>query len=353
VSGSGAYVTVGVALSSVNHRVLTVTWFDGPGPFGVGLTRHTLREVDVAGVPCRSEMWGAHVPSPASGYVVVTVEADEGSPPAPSLAGSLFAFSNVASTSIGGPCCADSSNAGSGTSTINKTMFGTSRGDTLVNSVCTAWTGTAPGRPTPDPDNDPEMVPLTFDTMTSPNLQHFAGRSPGADVARPATSSRHLRWLQSGSRVWAIVGLVLFATEASTPPPDAGSPPPDSAVPESDAAPAVDSAVIVEDGPGETAALPDTAAPTADTAPPLDTAAPPPDAAPLPDTAPPRVTDAGPIPISEADGGGPLVDRLRVGCACDVGTAGGGGGAPAVVILLLVRLCRSAGRRRSRQSDVP
>jgi hypothetical protein len=303
------YLTVGVAISDDSHRVATVAWVEGePAVQSIALGMQSARVTNnVTSPACRSELWGLAHPRPGAGHVVVTVEPLAGNPPAPALAGSIAAFTNVGSTSIGGPCCADSTNDGSGTTTINKTMFGTSRGDALVNTVCTNWNGgPAPGTPGADPALDPEMVPRTFLAVTSPNLQHFLGTSPGADVERPATSYRHLRWLQSGSRVWSLAGLVLIAGDPPAAPLDAGTPP-----------------------------SPDARAPAADTA-----------SAPAPDTSAPT----GPtIPRIDVDAGAAAGLRelaWKVGCACELGSGRGGPGASAALVLLLALLWRRSARSR-------
>jgi len=257
----------------------------------------------------------------------------------------------VASTSTNGPCCANSANSNSGTTTITKTMFETSRGDALVNAVCTTWTGAAPGTPTNDPFGAPEMVPRTFQSLSNRNLQHFLATSPGADVLRPATSHRHLRWSQAGSRVWALVGLVLLATDGPAPASDAGPPdtnPDMGTAPIDTGAPGpIDMTGPMDGGPpapdvggGETAPVPEGDAGRDGT----QTGGPggnPDGAAPsdgkLPDGAAPG-TDAEGRTITSED------LAWRVGCACDVG-AGHNGGVPAVVVLFLALLGRRAARR--------
>ncbi|HXU82914.1 MAG TPA: MYXO-CTERM sorting domain-containing protein, partial [Polyangia bacterium] len=247
-----------------------------------------------------------------------------------SLAAAIFAFANVAGTWTNGPCCVNVANSGTGTDTINKTVAGTSRGDALINSVCTGWKGTAPGTPGPDPNNDPEMVPRTFQTVASAGLQHFTGTSPGPLVERPMTSYRHLRWLQSGSRSWTIVGLGLLAT---TDAPDAAAPPP---MPDAAAPPAPDAAATAPDTtapppPDAGAPLPPDITP----APALDAAAPPADLAP----APPAARDGGAEPDLESEPDADPGQRqiaLQVGCACRLGSAPPGSALPLVLLLPLL-----------------
>jgi hypothetical protein len=340
-SGAG-YVTVGVALSDVNYQVTRMALFlDGPGgQVALVPARQNFRNATNTIPFCRSELWGAVVVKGAtSAFVTVDVEPMAGAPAAPDLAGSMVSFSNVGGTSINPPCCANSANDGSGGSTISKTMVGNSRGDALFNSVCVSWTGTTPGTPTPDPAEDPEMVPRTFVTLG--RLQHFSGTSPGANVAPPATSARSLRWLQSGSRTWGLVGLILFATASSTVPDagapvDMGAPPVDMGAPPVDLSPPLDMSPDLRPvdstspppdmtGADVTPAAPDTRGDVipADPIPePPDTAARVPDAA----AADP---DSGVVTTPPFD--------WRVGCACDLGHAPGGG-APALLLVLFVPL---------------
>jgi MYXO-CTERM domain-containing protein len=313
------YLIVGVAMTGDNHAVSAVTW-SGAGP--TQAFHVETHKIAATSLPCRTELWGLADPAPGAGFVTVTVQPVSGSPPAPALAGAIISFSNVASTSTNGPCCVNATNSGDGNSTINKTMFETSRGDALVHSVCTQWSGgTAPGMPGPDPANDPEMVPRTFQMIGAASLQHFTGTSPGADVDRPATSYRHLRWLQSGSRTWAIAGLAMQATATIA------VPPPDAAAPAPDAAPAVDAAPAAPDA----ATLPPDLGPT-DVDPPGDPAIDPPDAA-TPTVAPDGEADPQPAaPDAEI---APVQRQisLQVGCACDVGSAPAGGGLGLLLVL--------------------
>jgi MYXO-CTERM domain-containing protein len=216
-------------------------------------------------------------------------------------------------------------------------MFETSRGDALVNSVCTQWTGAAPGTPGPDPARDPEMVPRTFQAIGAANLQHFTGTSPGADVDRPATSYRHLRWLQSGSRTWAIAGLAMHATAAiAVPPADAAPPALDAPAPAPDAAPPTPDAATPPSDAGT--ALPDLDSPAdGQAAVPADGARPPP---------PSRDGEADPQAAPGAEAG-PVQRQvsLQVGCACDVGADPAGG-----AVILLVSLVPLLRRRRPRVS---
>jgi hypothetical protein len=348
-SGAG-YVTVGVALSDVSYQVTRMGLFlDGPGgQVALVPARQTFRNATNVSPFCRSELWGAAVVKGATNaFVTVEVEPMTGAPAAPDLAGSMVSFSNVGGTSINPPCCANSANDGAGGSTISKTMIGNSRGDALFNSVCVSWTGTTPGTPTPDPAEDPEMVPRTFVTLG--RLQHFSGTSPGANVAPPATSARSLRWLQSGSRTWGLVGLILFGTGSSAvsdagAPVDMGAPPVDMGAPPVDmGAPPVDMRAPLDMGPDLR---------------PVDTTSPPPDMTGADVTPAPADTrgdaiPAGPIPeppdtaarvpdaaAPDLDGGVVTTAPFdwRVGCACDLGHARGGGGAPALLLVVFVPL---------------
>ena len=325
---NAGYLVAAVAISDDAHGASSVTWTStaaGAGPpqnFHVAVSR----ENNIAPT-CRSQIWVLANPVAGPGFANVTVAATSGSPPVPSLAATLISFANVAANWTDGPCCTNVANTGTGVDTITKTVSGTSRGDAWINAVCTHWSGAALGTPTPDPDKDPEMVPRTFQTLPSAGLQHFTGTSPGPLVDRPATSYRHLRWLQSGSRSWVIVGLGLLAT---TDPPDAAPPPADAAPLPADAAP-----------------------PPADSAPP-----PAPDAAVLPDEAPPLPDEAAPedtrAPSPDAGAPAPLEPPVepdadfaqrqisfQVGCACDVAARSPGGGALLLLALLI-------GRRRPR-----
>ena len=167
------------------------------------------------------------------------------------------------------------------------------------------------------------MVPRTYQLVRTPNLQGFAGTSPGADVppSQAATGFRHLRWLQSGNRNWSITSVILLAGDFPNPP-DAGMPPPldapviDAAPPVPDLAPpdvavgppdlmsSVDSVVSEVSSNTDTAVAPD-AAPALDTAGPRD-----PGGASSGD----GMTD----PEPDAVVGSRRVD-LQVGCACEVG----------------------------------
>ena len=354
VDGSGSgYIVAGVALSGTASEVgsVTVTLMNPTLSIVRPLARQTIRDVDNGGLSCRSELWGVAIPAGfTSAFINVTSKAIAGNAPTPTMIGSVVSFSNVASTSLAGPCCYNSGNSGDGVSTITKTMAGTSRGDALFNSVCTNWpTGATPGLPMPDPAVAPEMVRQAI--VTTVNYQHFIGVSPGADVLRPATSYRHLRWLQSGSRAWALVGIMLLATDTPNVP-DAGVPGPDSAPP-----PPVDAAGPV-----------DTSSPASDVAP-LDAGSTPgevrPDgagpgsvgdapAAPGTGDAASRPPDAGlPDVDAGASGAGPI--NWRVGCACALGsTRGDAGGAATVVVLgLLLLALRRTGRTSSRTSPEP
>jgi hypothetical protein len=326
------YLIVGVAITGDTHRITQVTW-TGPGP--TQAFHFESSKTSVTPDPCRTELWGLADPTAGPGFVTVTVQPLSGSPPAPSLAGAIISFSNVASTSTNGPCCANASNSDTGTSTISKTMFETSRGDVLVNSVCTQWTGAAPGTPGPDPARDPEMVPRTFQTIGAANLQHFTGTSPGADVERPATSYRHLRWLQSGSRTWAIAGLAMHATAAiAVPPADAAPRTPDAPAPAPDAAPSAPDAATPPPDAGT--APPDLDPADGQAAVPADGARPPP---PIRDgeADPPAAPDAEASPVQRQV-------SFQVGCACQVGAPARGGGFAFAFLVLLLRPRRRRGR---------
>jgi hypothetical protein len=345
---NAGYLTVGLAISDIANDLITATWTSTrPGAEPQALEMRSSRHGDGANVTCRTQVLGLAGPAAGPGFVTITVRPSAGTAPPPSLAGTLIAFGNVASTSTGGPCCMAAANDGQGTTTITKTMFDTSRGDALVNSVCTTWTGAAPGMPRPDPDGAPEMVARSFLVTATPRMQHFTGTSPGGEADRPATKYRHLRWAQSGDRVWALAGLMLFATDTLPPPPDASSPPPDATPPlPPDAAPTPPR---------------DAAPPPADvTPPPIDVTAPPlPEpsirldggliAAPEPDagTAPEPVEEGGdagdPLP-ADATINGPYEIDLRVGCACELSSPARAGGPLSVLVIALTLLLRS--RRR-------
>jgi hypothetical protein len=217
------YVTVGIGLSDIGNQVSRVIMYVDNGQASSLVLRQTFRDADVDQLYCRSELWGNRVVTGSSAYLEITTTGITGTPPTPVVAATAVSYRNVASATILPPCCIDSANDGGTNSTINKTMVGSSQGDMLFNSVCTSWGGATPGMPTADPARDPEMMPWSFQSTTGPNLQHFTGLSPGADVLRPAVGSRHLRWLQTGSRSWAITGIILLATDAPNPP-DAGPP---------------------------------------------------------------------------------------------------------------------------------
>jgi hypothetical protein len=354
-SGNG-YVTVGLALSDVDNEGFDLILVMNNGNVATSatlvMTRRTLRAVSLGGLSCRSELWaGTPVTGATSAHVDVKVRPIAGNPPAPSVSGTIVSFSNVASSSIGGPCCVDSANSGEGMSTISKTMTGTSRGDALFNSVCTKWpAGVAPTLPAPDPVNDPEMVPRSL-LSTAGGMQHFAGTSPGADVLRPAVSHRTLRWLQSGSRVWGLTGLMLLATDTPNVP-DAGTPGPDMAPPLADAGPAAppdtsppaDVAVPPDVARVDTPSSPVDARPDSNT----DTViSPPPDALGVSDAASPPPDARLPDADADADASasaGPFA--WRVGCACELGSPRGApAGAPAVILALLVLLALRRARR--------
>jgi MYXO-CTERM domain-containing protein len=333
---ASGYLIVAVGIDIIDYQVDAVTW-ESTSPRGT--TAQALHATTVKSVSdpetCRTELWALAKPLAGEGFVTVTVKSATSSP-MPSLAGSILAFANVGSTSTNGPCCAGATNSGSGTSTINKTMLDTSRGDALVNAVCTSWNqGMVPGMPGPDPANDPEMVPRTLQSIS--NMQHFTGTSPGGDADAPATGYRHLRWLQTGSRSWAIAGLSLHAASATPPPPDAAASPPDSAIPPSDAAAPREAAAT----PADTAmpSAPDGGTPFPETPSSADagsTARP--DVKSGPPLLPSPDVEAGPLhPEPDADRGQRQVS-LQVGCACRTGAPGGGGGlALALLALLLVR----------------
>jgi hypothetical protein len=312
------YLAAAVAMSDAGYDVTSVTWtstLSGAGP-PQQFHKAVAREHDVAPA-CRSAIWVVANPVSGPGFATVIIAATSGSPPVPALAAALFSFGNVGATWTDGACCVNVANTGTGVDIINKTVGGTSRGDAWLNSVCTHWSGAALGTPTPDPDKDPEMVPRTFQTLPSADMQHFTGTSPGPLVDRPATSYRHLRWLQSGSRSWVIVGLGLLAT---TDPPDAGTPPwPDAAPPTADAAPP----------------------PAADAALAADSAPAPPDQAAGEDAGPRSPDAAAPAPLEppaepDADPGQRQIS-FQVGCACDVAARSPGGGALLLLALLLRR----------------
>jgi hypothetical protein len=181
-------------------------------------------------------------------------------------------------------------------------------------------------------------------------MQHFTGTSPGANVPPPATSNRTLRWLQSGSRVWALNGVILLANDAPNVPdagvpvdaaaPDVGPAPLDTRPPNAPEAGQPDTASaevtpmpadapIAEVGGGSRPDAATTDAPT-DARPPGST--------PIPDAASPG-----------SDGGSNLAQvAWRVGCACDLGQVGHPDSAPFIagVIALLALLHRRASRRR-------
>jgi hypothetical protein len=350
-SGNG-FVTVGLALSDVENEGFDLILVMNNGNVATSatlvMTRRTLRAVNLGGLSCRSELWaGTPVTGATSAHVDVKVRPIAGNPPSPSVSGTIVSFSNVASSSIGGPCCVDSANSGEGMSTISKTMTGTSRGDALFNSVCTKWpAGVPPTLPTPDPVNDPEMVPRSL-LSTVGVMQHFTGTSPGADVLRPAVSHRTLRWLQSGSRVWGLTGLMLLATDAPNVP-DAGPPGPDMAPPLPEAGPA---------GPPDTSRPADVARPPDAVR--VDTPASPIDA--QPDSSPDTVISPPPDALGVSDAASPPPDaRLpnadasasagpfawRVGCACELGSPRGvPPGAPLVIVAALALLALRRARR--------
>jgi hypothetical protein len=350
------YVAVGVAISDVSYTVQRVAWvLDPPGSRSQVLEPQSLRSsLAEMGADCRSELWGASIGVPGPGHVEITVSAT-GNPAAPGLAASVVAFSNVASTSLGGgPCCTNSSNSGTGNSTASKTMSGTNRGDALVNSVCTRWPdGAAPGMPTADPVGDPEMVPRTFLALPSRNMQHFAGTSPGADVDPPDTGPRSLRWLQSGVHAWALVGMMLFATDGQNPPrPDAGSSPTDAGAPLDVSAPLDTSAPVDMGQPVDRAPSPVDLGSPAGTGGAQPVPDPGRDANPPDDNPPVNSTDAdwptpndGPaavdrrsddtvVPVPDAGSRATTVGAWRVGCACDLGGGHAVGGALHLAVAL-------------------
>jgi hypothetical protein len=325
---TAGYLIVASAVTGDAHLIDSATWtstLPGAGP-PQAFHLESARQVEDP-TTCRSELWGLAEPVAGPGFATVTVRVSSAgsNPPTPSLAATLISFSNVASTEVNGPCCANAANSGVDSSTISKTMSNTSRGDALVNTVCTRWTGTPPGMPAPDPDNDPEMVPRTFQALSSQSMQHFTGTSPGADIERPGTSYRHLRWLQSGSRSWAIAGLVLHATTTAPQAPDAAGPtPPDAApAPMLDAAPTLDSAPTLTDGATGSTASPDATSP-----------------------GPMQRPDGGAAPeppALDALGAEQRQISLQVGCACGLGRGPGGGGLGLLLLLPLLR------RRRARE----
>jgi hypothetical protein len=336
---SAGYLVLATAESDIRLSVGTATWTStAPGAQPQALAILTSRPGDDGTVNCRSELWGLARPAEGPGFVTVTLKVMSGNPPPPALAGTVISFGNVASTGIGGPCCAVVSNDGSGTTTISKTVDGTSRGDALLNTVCTSWSGATPGTPSADPANDPEMMPRGFIVTGSPNLQHFIGTSPGGEADRPATKYRHLRWLQSGDRVWALTALQLFATAAA--PPDAAPPPP----PDAGASPPRDTGVPPP---------PDAAQAAVDAAPAPDQSSTPPEpsvrldgnlsAVPGPDARAPLADEPPDAALPEA--GGPHVIDLRVGCACTAGATDRGGHALWALLLPALLLRRRAGRR--------
>lgn len=330
------YVAVGVAISDANHRVSAVNWTDDQGRLLHPLRVQTFRDATAGAVACRSEMWGDLIANNAVGHIEVVIEPVISGAALPTLAASMIAFRSVSRASIGGPCCNDSSASGSGTSTINKTMFGAGPEDVLMNSVCTSWSGAEPGGPTADPAANPEMSLYTSQTFLDRPLQNFTGVSPGSASLGP----RHLRWLQTGSRVWSIVGLILVSNGA--PAPDAG---PDASPP--DLAPPVDARPPDGQPPGE---APD-AVPSPDLPSSPDTTPTQPDGAASADGAGDAVVplDAGPTPPPRRDADALGRDRIdwRVSCACEIGSPQPRGGGWLLLALLAAVARARAARRRN------
>jgi hypothetical protein len=325
-AANARFLTVTLAISDANHSA-SVVWYrvDGAGAIMTSeiIQGVVARDTDPTGAPCRSLLFArSTVSGSGPGYVMVTVAATSGNPPAPSLAGTVMSFANVATTWIDPPCCNNASNDGSDTTAATKTMAGLAKGDIAVSAVCTAWTGTAPGTPTPDVSVAPEMVARAFSTAPgTAKLQHFTSTSPGSPLLiRPRTGTQHLRWAQSGSRNWALVAVGLLSDDVLNPPgPDAGAMDMGGPAPMDMGGPApVDMGGAVEPGPpgdggGDVAQVPDSSPGTGGGG---------------------GASGGGPSPTGgaggdptlpmTADGGssnaGPV--DWRVGCACELGAAG-------------------------------
>jgi MYXO-CTERM domain-containing protein len=339
---TGGYMTVSVAVSDLNREVALVTWA-GSGSMQ-SMTRLSKR-IDSSAKPgsCRAELWGLANPQPGLGSVTVTLIASA----APSaVAGGLMAFSQVGATSTDGPCCAAVSNDGSGTSVISKTLVGTSRGDMLVDAVCSVWQGSDPGPAVPDLAENAGLVARMSEAVRASRFYGFAATSPGADRARPAIGSQSMRWLQGGSHDWSLTAVILQPLLPAIPP-DAG------ALPTRDArAPSADTLSLVGDtsSPDSAPALEADAAVT-----PRDAGAEAPGPGP-PDSA---VQAVGP----DAEGGGASLAedgpvtaphettrevQLSVGCACGVGQGAPGGGV--LLVLAALALARVRARRARERS---
>jgi hypothetical protein len=287
---SGAYLAVGVGMSGVDYTVESVTWNGVGGSQRLAVV--SSRTADYGGPGCRAEMWGLAGPAAGDGFATVVVSSFSAAP-SPALGASLMEFGNVGDTSTDGPCCMFISNSGSADTTVTKTFDGTSRGDLLVDSLCITWSSADPGTPVPSLADNPVLV--TRVVQSTRNLYILAGTSPGAAVDPPMTSYRHMRYVEGGTRDWALTGVILqpAAAPVDAAPPDAPAPADAPRTP--DAAPA--------DPPPDAPITPDAA---------LDRAA---------DV---RPADAAPDPIDATgalSGDGALVRRreLRVGCACQLG----------------------------------
>jgi hypothetical protein len=302
------------------------------------------------GTDCRAEVWGLQAPGDGPGFVTVTLAATQGPAPAPAVAATVVAYSNVASTSTDGACCANVTNDGTEMSTISKTIVASHRGDHLVDSVCVAWSGAEPGAATVDTASNPFLVARSVQRLVAPNLHALVATSLGANVDPPAMSGRSMRWLQSGSRFWALSGLILVATP-TTALPDAAADGSASDAGAGDLGTAEDAALDAAGPAEEAGALPD--GPVAEAGP---------DQGPPPDGNPGSGSDGGVDAGTAADAGdAALADagqdgtsagrrvRLAVGCACRMGAARRPGGL-AVVLPVLLAL---RARRRFRSAGAP
>jgi MYXO-CTERM domain-containing protein len=339
------YLTVSVGMAGKDHAVTTVAWsssFSGTSAVQ-GLTRQSSRVSTPTHDPgCRAELWGLTRPARGPGFLTVTIAPNAGIQGTTSVTAAAIVYANVRATSVGGLCCAEVSNGGSGVTAVNKTIHDTSRGDMVVDSVCAAWIGAAPGAPYPDNALNPVLTARAVQSPPGSNLYGFAGTAVGADVELPATSYRHMRWLQSGSRDWIITGLILRPTDAALTA-DAGAPPAPDASPRTDLSGPPDLGAPIDVG--SVPPPPDAAALLADTAtregPPVTETA---DAGAV---APTPLDARGSLPLIDdpdgAAGSGVHHVDLQIGCGCRVG----GSPAPGGLCLVVAGLAAAALRRRS------
>jgi hypothetical protein len=332
----GAYLTLSVALYDADHAVSSVRWSLTGSASSQSFTRQSQH--DSAGPSsshCRTEIWGLPAPALGAGAVTVQIAAINGPAPATQIIATLIAYAHVAGSSVAGPCCSNVASDGTGSSTITKTLAGIEHGDFLVDSVCVTWPlgATTPGLPDPDLAVNSELVSRNVTASASPNLFALVQTSGTSNIPAGTTSTKTLQWQQSGSREWALTGVVLLGQPAppvdAAPPPDAPPPPPEAGV--TDGSPS--DGVTMPDASAEAGSSTADAASTeaglsADAAAgevlPFDAGA-------RPDAAPAAGNDA---PV-EAEGH-PIAVNLAVGCACRTGGGTRGGG---LLVLLLSAAC--------------